>query len=146
MNIKYAIVFILLVLTTNSFCQHKKDLLILPEKGKLIYEFNGVLLTDTKAVYATLKANGHSAVQTHLMSYKKKNKTSDVFWGIGGGFLGIWLLNEFANKDFHSSNGKDVAWKSIVIGTTLSFSISAHLFRKSAKKELLLGVEQFNKQ
>ena len=69
----------------------------------------------------------------------------DVFEGIGFGFAGIWLINVLFDSEFNSPNPDDVVWKRVVVGTTLSFSGTGLLIKRSAKKKLLRGIERFNR-
>ena len=73
--------------------------------------------------------------------YKRKDTWSGVLGGIGWGFVGIWVINEAANTEFYGTDGASNAWRRMVVGTSISFCTAGYLFRRSAKRQIVRGVE-----
>jgi hypothetical protein len=120
------------------------DIHIIPRQGSIEFVYKGSLLVNDGQIVNVLKTSDDSNVLKYVKKYKRKNTFAGIIGGVGLGFVGIWLINESFNSDFHSANIDDRLWKQIVVGTSLTFSFSGLLLNRSAKKQLILGIEEFN--
>jgi hypothetical protein len=139
--------FLFIWLSLNAFGQSPvdtTDIYKLPIQGKFEYIYKDQIFNDYQIMDILRKSN-----EFEIQKYLKKNRRRDIMaqvtGGIGAGFAGIWLINELFNSDFHSPDPMDVKWKQVVVGTTLTFSITGILLNRSAKKQIIFGIEEFNK-
>lgn len=133
---------------TSTIAQTSTDndsICISPKNGRLIFTYKNKLLLNNEQLVSVLRSSDNLSVQKQLKKYKRRDNLAGVIGGIGIGFIGIWLINEGANPNFHSTDPADQRWKRILISTTLTFSFSGLTLSRSSKRQLLKSIESFNK-
>jgi hypothetical protein len=145
--IKLITVFFLCFFNNQSFGQYSKDLKgisIQPRHGKiLILQYDSIPLNYDQIAFKFSMSDNQDLIALSK-KYKRKSTWSEICNGIGWGFVGIWLINEVANPEFYNNDKASNAWRRTVVGTSFTFCVTGFLIKKSAKKQVNIGLEKLN--
>ena len=119
---------------------------VIPISGKYEYVYNDSILRNDKQLASFLINSNKENVIKLAKRFKRRSTLAEVFLGIGGGFAVIWAINESGNAEFHSTVPDERLWYNIVVITTITTSSVGAFINLSAKKQLKLGIEEFNKK
>ena len=137
---------VLLTLAASVPCTAQSDtsldgLSLKARDGRILFLQYDSIPLDHETLALRFRASNDPVLVEYSRRYKRKDTWSGILGGIGFGFVGIWVINEAANTEFYGTDGASNAWRRLVVGTSISFCTASFLARRSAKREIVRGVE-----
>jgi ketopantoate reductase len=145
----FFIIFILVSITIDlkgQENQNSEKIHVIPISGKYEYVYNDSIIGNDKQLFYFLLNSDRENVIIHAKKYKRRSILSEILLGIGTSSAIIWVINEAGNAEFHSAEPADKLWYNVLVITTITTSSVGAFINLSAKKQLKLGIEEFNKE